>query len=300
MAIQRAKDKTEELQARASAIDELTASGALEDFSDNRTQLDRELAQISATSQVDDELAKLKAEVGAGRARRRRSSRARPCDVVGLGDVLFGRKKLKEPGARPALRAHDGRGHARRRVRAQARRRRRRRLQAALGRRVHAGRQGRRAAARRASPPASGSKLERKTGHVRLRVGDRARPGARGPGDGGLRASRSEFNGARLRRASSSPPRSASRAASIRSTGSTASRPARSGRSSRPARSRSATTPRELELKAQLEKELPVEPDLTQVARPVRRADLERNRACPSRGRSPRGPRGASRAAGDP
>ena len=66
MAIQRAKDKTEELQARASAIDELTASGALEDIGDNRTQLDKELAQISTTSQVDDELAKLKAEVGSG------------------------------------------------------------------------------------------------------------------------------------------------------------------------------------------------------------------------------------------
>jgi phage shock protein A len=63
-AIQRARDKTEELQARASAIEELTASGALEDLGDNRTQLDRELAQISASSQVDDELAKLKAEVG--------------------------------------------------------------------------------------------------------------------------------------------------------------------------------------------------------------------------------------------
>ena len=66
LAIQRAKDKTEELQARASAIDELTASGALEDLTDNRTQLDRELAQISSTSQVEDELAKLKAEVGPG------------------------------------------------------------------------------------------------------------------------------------------------------------------------------------------------------------------------------------------
>jgi phage shock protein A len=66
LAIQRAKEKTEELQARASAIDELTASGALEDFTDDRTQLDKELAQISTTSQVDSELAKLKAEVGAG------------------------------------------------------------------------------------------------------------------------------------------------------------------------------------------------------------------------------------------
>jgi phage shock protein A len=66
MAIQRARDKTEELQARASAIDELTATGALEDLGDNRTSLDRELAQISAQGQVDDELAKLKAEVGSG------------------------------------------------------------------------------------------------------------------------------------------------------------------------------------------------------------------------------------------
>ena len=67
LAIQRAKDKTEELQARASAIDELTSTGALEDFTaGDQTQLDRELAQISSTSQVDDELAKLKAELGSG------------------------------------------------------------------------------------------------------------------------------------------------------------------------------------------------------------------------------------------
>jgi phage shock protein A len=65
-AIERARNKTEELQARASAIDELTATGALEELGDNRTQLDRELAQISASSQVDSELAQLKAEVGAG------------------------------------------------------------------------------------------------------------------------------------------------------------------------------------------------------------------------------------------
>src|SRR6266513_1821079 len=67
LAIQRAKDKTEEMQARAAAIDELTSTGALEDFSaGDQTQLDRELAQISSASQVDDELAKLKVEVGSG------------------------------------------------------------------------------------------------------------------------------------------------------------------------------------------------------------------------------------------
>src|SRR5438105_13610532 len=66
LAIQRAKDKTEQMQARANAIDELTTSGALEDFTSDQTQLDRELAQVSSTSQVDDELAKMKAELGAG------------------------------------------------------------------------------------------------------------------------------------------------------------------------------------------------------------------------------------------
>ena len=67
MAIQRAKDKTEEMQARAGAIDELTSSGALEDFSDE-DRLTKELSQISASNQVSDELAKLKAEVGTGDA----------------------------------------------------------------------------------------------------------------------------------------------------------------------------------------------------------------------------------------
>ena len=67
LAIQRAKDKTEEMQARTAAIDELTSTGALEDFTaGDQTQLDRELAQISSASQVDDELAKLKTEVGSG------------------------------------------------------------------------------------------------------------------------------------------------------------------------------------------------------------------------------------------
>jgi len=67
LAVQRAKDKTEELQARASAIDELTSTGALEDLTaGDQTQLDRELAQISSSNQVDQDLARLKAEVGAG------------------------------------------------------------------------------------------------------------------------------------------------------------------------------------------------------------------------------------------
>ena len=66
LAIQRAKDKTDQMQARANAIDELTTSGALEDFTSSGDDIDRQLAQISQTSQVDDELAKMKSELGTG------------------------------------------------------------------------------------------------------------------------------------------------------------------------------------------------------------------------------------------
>jgi phage shock protein A len=65
-AIQRAKDKTEQMQARASAVEELTAAGALEDYSSGNDDIDRELAQIAQSSQVDDELAKMKSELGQG------------------------------------------------------------------------------------------------------------------------------------------------------------------------------------------------------------------------------------------
>jgi len=67
LAIQRAKDKTEQMQARAAAVDELVAAGTLEDFTaGDQTELDRELQQLTTSTQVDDELAKMKAEIGAG------------------------------------------------------------------------------------------------------------------------------------------------------------------------------------------------------------------------------------------
>jgi phage shock protein A len=66
LAIQRAKDKTEQMQARASAIDELTEAGTLDDLTSSSDALDRELSQLSAGKQVDDELARLKGELGSG------------------------------------------------------------------------------------------------------------------------------------------------------------------------------------------------------------------------------------------
>jgi phage shock protein A len=70
LAIQRAKDKTEQMTARAAAVDELIEAGTLEDFTSDQTQLDRELAQLSSQSEVDSELAKMKAELGAGGERK--------------------------------------------------------------------------------------------------------------------------------------------------------------------------------------------------------------------------------------
>jgi len=66
LAVQRAKDKTEQLQARAAAVDELTTSGALTDFTSTDDDIDRQLKQIQQSGQVDDELAKIKAELGSG------------------------------------------------------------------------------------------------------------------------------------------------------------------------------------------------------------------------------------------
>jgi len=67
LAVQRAEDKTASMQARAGAIDELVASGALDDASQEpNSDIERELAAISAGSDVDSELAALKGQLEPG------------------------------------------------------------------------------------------------------------------------------------------------------------------------------------------------------------------------------------------
>jgi phage shock protein A len=69
MAVQRAEDKTAQMQARASAVDELVASGALPDaVSDGKDDISAELDRASANSDVELELSKLKAQLGSGGA----------------------------------------------------------------------------------------------------------------------------------------------------------------------------------------------------------------------------------------
>ena len=62
LAVQRAEDKTQQMQARAGAVDELIASGALDDASSiNRgDDISRELEAMSSQADVEAELAALK------------------------------------------------------------------------------------------------------------------------------------------------------------------------------------------------------------------------------------------------
>ena len=54
--------------ALLAGVDELIAAGTLEDFTSDKTQLDRELEALTTAGEVDAELARLKGELGAGQA----------------------------------------------------------------------------------------------------------------------------------------------------------------------------------------------------------------------------------------
>ena len=69
LAMQRAEDKTETMRARASAVEELEKAGTFEDLSQlgsGEDDIDKQLRELTSGAQVDDELAKMKAELGAG------------------------------------------------------------------------------------------------------------------------------------------------------------------------------------------------------------------------------------------
>ena len=70
LAMQRALDKTDQMKARASAVEELEAAGTFEDLTalepGGNDDIDRQLKELTSTTQVDDELAKMKSELGTG------------------------------------------------------------------------------------------------------------------------------------------------------------------------------------------------------------------------------------------
>src|SRR5215203_4248591 len=70
LAMQRAQDKTEQMRARADAVAELEEAGTFDDITTlgpGQDDIDRQLAQLSSSSTVEDELAKMRAELGPGK-----------------------------------------------------------------------------------------------------------------------------------------------------------------------------------------------------------------------------------------
>jgi phage shock protein A len=71
LAMQRAMDKTEQMKARADAVEELEAAGTFDDITQlgpGEDDIDKQLRELTTSSQVDDELAKMRAELGSGEA----------------------------------------------------------------------------------------------------------------------------------------------------------------------------------------------------------------------------------------
>jgi len=65
MAVQRAEEKTDNMKARSAALDELLEAGTLTDLSGG-SELEQEIAKAKSQSSVDDELARMKAEMKIG------------------------------------------------------------------------------------------------------------------------------------------------------------------------------------------------------------------------------------------
>jgi phage shock protein A len=91
LAMQRALDKTENMKARADAVGELEASGTFQDLTalgPGEDDIDRQLRQLSSTSEVDTELEKMKAELGTGSA---------PGGELGAGSPAGTEEQAKQP-----------------------------------------------------------------------------------------------------------------------------------------------------------------------------------------------------------
>jgi phage shock protein A len=86
LAIQRAEDKTEQMRARAGALDELMASGAIDDMvSGPRDDIQAELDRMGASHDVDAELARMKGELAQGSAPRQIEASAASSDGAAPG-----------------------------------------------------------------------------------------------------------------------------------------------------------------------------------------------------------------------
>ncbi|HUZ27843.1 MAG TPA: PspA/IM30 family protein [Solirubrobacteraceae bacterium] len=115
LAMQRAVDKTENMKARADAVGELEASGAFEDLTalgPGEDDIDRQLKQLSSTTEVDAELEKMKAELGGGAPAA--AGELGAGDAAAPAEEVHGEDGVKSPPippAEPAQKAHEGEAH---------------------------------------------------------------------------------------------------------------------------------------------------------------------------------------------
>jgi phage shock protein A len=116
LAIQRAEDKTAQMQARAGALDELMASGALNDPTGiTKDDLTLELEQLASTSDVESELARMKASLTAGPAASQQALEAPPVAPPAQAPpaLPYQAPEFSQPPAPPAQPAQPGVGDLR-------------------------------------------------------------------------------------------------------------------------------------------------------------------------------------------
>ena len=63
LAVERAENKTEQMRARAGAIDELASIGVLDDFTGSQDDLSRELGKLTSAQNVEQELSALRSSL---------------------------------------------------------------------------------------------------------------------------------------------------------------------------------------------------------------------------------------------
>jgi phage shock protein A len=103
LAIQRAEDKTEQMKARSGALDELMASGALDDMVGGpRDDIQAELDRMGAGHDVEAELSRLKGEIGQGSAPRQIEGAANNTGGTAAGAATDGQAAQAIPPAQPA------------------------------------------------------------------------------------------------------------------------------------------------------------------------------------------------------
>jgi phage shock protein A len=103
LAIQRAEDKTEQMKARSGALDELMASGALDDMVGGpRDDIQAELDRMGAGHDVEAELSRLKGELGQGSAPRQIEGVANNTGGTAAGAGSDGQAAQAIPPAQPA------------------------------------------------------------------------------------------------------------------------------------------------------------------------------------------------------